>query len=398
MGSERVIRAAAAQGGVLLAGAAAAAAASHGLYASALTAALAGLWLAAAGVEGASSPRVRIGRGGPDAPAMATPLLRALLNEAPAPLLLLERGGTVRAVNRAARALFATDDRLMNPPPRLVRAMREDAAGGRRRLALAGAAGPRRLYALSLADVGGADATLRLGALLDVQAEVHAAEADTLRSVLQVMSHELMNALTPITSLAESAADMLSEEPGSPAALAAREALRTIGRRADGLSRFLEGYRAAARLPEPRPRSVDVAELARDAVGLARARPDAAGVRVVLHGAQTPLLRVTDPELVAQALANLLANAVEAAARSDGGEVVVTLVPSPAGATLSVADDGPGVPAAEAASIFLPLTTSKPQGAGVGLHLARSALRSLGGDVVLVARSGAEPTRFELTL
>lgn len=231
MASERTVRAVAAQSAVLLAGGAAAWAAGSGLYASALTAALAGAWLAAVLVEDARGVRVRVGRQAPPAAPLETPLLRALLNEAPAPLLLLEPGGAVRAVNRAAQGLFETDDRLVRPPPQLLRALREDAAGGRRRLTLAGAAGPGRLYALSLADVGAPGAALRLG----VQAEVHAAEADSLRRVLQVMSNELMNALTPVTSLAETAAELLAAER-SEAAVSARDALAAIGRRAGGLT------------------------------------------------------------------------------------------------------------------------------------------------------------------
>ena len=398
MASERTVRAVAAQGAVLLAGAAAAAAAVGGFYASALTAALAGAWLAAVLVEDARGMRVRVDRRAPESAPLETPLLRALLNEAPAPLLLLEPGGTVRAVNRAARALFDTDDRLVRPPPQLLRALREDAAGGRRRLALAGGGGPRRLYSLSLADVGAPGAALRLGALLDVQAEVHAAEADTLRRVLQVMSHELMNALTPVTSLAETAADLLSKER-SDAATAARDALVTIGRRADGLARFVQGYRAAADLPEPRPRAVDLAALVEDAVRLARARPDAAAVRIDLHGPAGPLVRVTDPELVAQALDNLLANAIEAAAGPAGAEVSVRVATTSASVHVEVADTGPGIAEGEAESIFMPLTTGKPHGSGVGLHLARSAMRSLGGDVVLVPTgAGGSRTLFRIVV
>ena len=398
MASERVARAAAAQAAVLLTGGAAAWAASAGLYASALTAALAGAWLAAVQVEAARGARVRLGRGQAQTAPLETPLLRALLNEAPAPLLLLEPGGAVRAVNRAARVLFGVEDRLVRPPPALLRALREEPAGGRRRLALAGDGGPPRLYTLNLADVGAGGGAARLGALLDVQAEVHAAEADTLRQVLQVMSHELMNALTPVTSLAETAADVLAAEP-SAAAAQAREALATIGRRADGLARFVEGYRAAARLPEPRPRAVDLAELVEDAARLARARPDAAGVELTVRGPRGPLVRVTDPELVAQALSNLLANAVEAAAAGPQASVSLRLQATSGGAVMEVTDSGPGVPPGEAESIFMPLTTSKPRGSGVGLHLARAALRSLGGEVLLATSDPpAGPTCFRIIL
>lgn len=402
MASERVIREVATQAGVLAAGAAAAWAGAHGLYASALTAALAGAALAFARVDAAPVGLLR--RPGPETPQrpLEVPLLRALLNEAPAPLLLLEKGGTVRAVNRAARALFDTDDRLIRPPPELLRNLREEPAGGRSRLSLAVGGGAVRLYALSLADVGGPGAVLRLAAMLDVQAEVHTAQAETLRGVLQVLSHELMNSLTPVTSLAETAADLLSGRPDLNAVSQARAALATIGRRAEGLAAFVSGYRAMARLPDPRPRAVDVTQLAEDAVRLVRARPDAQGIDVTLQRPGEPLVRVTDPDLVGQALSNLLVNAVEAAAETRAtrcAAVVVRVEPLPTGARLEVCDTGPGVPLTEAESIFLPLTTGKPGGSGVGLHLARSAMRSLGGDVVLLETAENEPwTRFALTI
>ena len=399
MASERVARLLASQAGVLAAGGAAAWAVTHGLYASALTAALGGAALAVAQLDDAGAGRVR--RPGAEAPPRSwdTPLLRTLLSEVPAPLLLLEPDGGVRAVNRAARALFDTDDRLVRPAPELLRALREDAAGARRRLSLAGAGGAARLYALSLADVGTSGAPLRLGALLDVQAEVHAAEAETLRRVLQVLGHELMNSLTPVTSLAETAADLLAGRPDADTVLAAREALATIGRRAGGLAQFVSGYRAVARLPEPRPRAVDVIELVEDAVRLVRARPDAQAVKVCLDGSAKPLVRVTDPDLVSQALSNVLINAVEAAVGSREKTVRLTITALPGGARLEVSDSGSGVPPTEAETIFLPLTTGKVSGLGVGLHLARSAMRSLGGDVALVDRVEAESkTCFVLLL
>ena len=107
------------------------------------------------------------------------------------------------------------------------------------------------------------------------------------------------------------------------------------------------------------------------------------------------LVRATDPELLAQALTNLLTNAFEAAADAPAPEVVIELVESDAGFQIEISDNGPGVPVAQAEAIFLPLVTSKPEGSGIGLPLARAALRSLGGDVVLAARRS--PTVFRVS-
>ncbi|MBE7218022.1 MAG: histidine kinase, partial [Caulobacteraceae bacterium] len=321
-------------------------------------------------------------------------LLRAMLDAAPAPLLLLEPRGTIRALNRASRLLFGADDRLPAPASELVAALRDARVGERRRLRLAPRGGTARLYAFSLSEVAAVGGPLRVGALSDVQAEVHAAEARSLREVLQVLSHELGNSLTPIASLAESALHALEDAP-SPGAADARAALEVIARRGEGLARFVAGYREAARLPPPRLRPVDLATLAADVAALARARPEAAGVRIV-SSVEGPLMRTTDPDLVGQALSNLVRNAVDAATAAAAPEVTILAADTGQGAFVEVSDTGKGLPAEMRSRIFLPFVSTKPGGSGLGLHVARSAMRSLGGDVELLAE--APRTTFRLSL
>ena len=179
--------------------------------------------------------------------------LQAFLDQAPTPLVTWRPGETPTAVNRAARRLFRTDDVLTGPDADLVAAALEGAADARRTVRLT-SDGVARTYAISVTDVVGAGGALRLAALTDIEAEIQAAEAAALRELLQVLSHELMNSLTPLASLAQSAAEALADE--DPADLpVVRQSVEVIARRADGLHRFVEAYRRLARLPARRPRA-----------------------------------------------------------------------------------------------------------------------------------------------
>ena len=229
------------------------------LYACALVMALLGLWLA---------PETSWGRrweGGerivePALPLSATQmqsrLAASLFDQIPAPLVVLEPPNLLRAANRAARALFHTDDRILSPPPPLLEVLGGQSISGRLTLNLQIDVEPKT-YALSIIDLAGPAAPGRIAMLLDIQPEIRAAEATALRELMQVLSHEIMNALTPVSSLAATASDLLSDETPASNALA-RDALETLARRAQGLSRFVEAYRHLARLPPPVLRPISI--------------------------------------------------------------------------------------------------------------------------------------------
>jgi two-component system nitrogen regulation sensor histidine kinase NtrY len=311
--------------------------------------------------------------------------LQAFLDQAPTPLVSRRPGETANAVNRAARRLFRTDDVLTGPDAELVAAALEGAADARRTVRLT-SDGVARTYAISIADVVGAGSALRLAALTDIEAEIQAAEAAALRELLQVLSHELMNSLTPLASLAQSAAEALADE--DPADLpVVRQSVEVIARRAEGLHRFVEAYRRLARLPAPAPRRVSLADLLSEAGQLFETRWAPQGVRLDLAPPKPDILIRIDPHLTAQALLGLLTNAAEAALAGKAATPTVRLSAQASGdgAAIAVEDNGPGVRTDQAADVFRPFFTTKPEGAGIGLSLARQAIVSQGGQLLLEA-------------
>ena len=376
----------------------------HGFYASSLVTAATALWIAAGSLwrrscepqlgddRGASSPAT-----GADVE-IALRRLQSMLDQTPAPLLTVGIDDVPRASNRAARLLFRTDDRI-RPQSALQVALERIRPGERTvlKLSVHPSAEQERSYALSIASSVGPDGAVRLAVLTDIEAEIQAAEATALRELLQLLNHEIMNSLTPVTSLAESAHALLVGGcvADVPEAI---EALRTILRRAGGLSRFVRGYRMLARLPPPVPRPSSITALLRHVATLFRSRWPQVTLTMALPEAD--IIARIDPDQLAQALLNLLANAAEAAISGDVDPpwVRIGVRANDADLQVRVTDSGRGVPAGEEEAIFRPFFTLKEHGTGIGLGLARQIARSHGGALVLEPASSGQGAVFLLTL
>ncbi|MHA6718750.1 sensor histidine kinase [Sphingomonas sp. RS6] len=358
---------------LMLAGAAGALAWQAGFYASAFVAAFTALRAMGTAVAAARQPRVLAPAAQGPAPdrAYRERRLTALLDLSPAPIVTLDGEGRLHVVNRAARRLFGTAELVAAPPPDLLAAI----ATGQARAATVTIAG--RSYALTTSDfvLGGSQS--RLAALIDIDAELKAAEAATLRDLVQVLSHEIVNALTPIASLSRTAVAMLDDS--APALPAIRDAVATVARRAEGLQRFGESYRALARLPAPQLQTIRIDDLVADLARLFATRWPGHDLQVAAAGS-APLR--ADADQLSAALWALLQNAAEA---TGGGGVATLTVETGAGETrFRIADNGPGIAAADREAIFRPFFTTKSNGSGVGLALARQIFLAHAGDLRLI--------------
>ncbi len=293
-----------------------------------------------------------------DADAM---VLRILLDAAPTALLGIE-GTAVRALNRAARALFATDDRILPIPAALAEPRTTHLSHEGRRW---------RIDRVTVSN------TRAVAALIDIEQEERAAEARATTEMIQVLGHELLNGLAPIASLAESGVTAVNRPVTDLELL--REILGTLARRAEGLQRFAEAYRALARLPDPILRPTNLREMADDLVRLSVGRwPDI----TLSVGVDDGLTWLLDRDQIHQAVWALLQNAAEAARPSDA-RVNLRMNDANAQLVIDVMDNGAGIAPASAARVFRPFHTTKTDGTGIGLSLARQIALGHGGALNL---------------
>lgn len=212
--------------------------------------------------------------------------------------------------------------------------------------------------------------------LSDVSLALREEERQAWRRLIRVLSHELNNSLTPITSIANSLGQYLAR--GSPDETVRQDIQRGLGvieKRADGLNRFLRGYATLARLPPPTFTDVDVGAVVARVVQLE------AYAALEVSGGPACTLRA-DADQLEQLLINLVRNGVDAV-RDRSGRVRVGWSVSQQADTIEifVQDEGPGIP--PGADVFVPFFTTKPGGTGIGLALCRQIADAHGGQVVL---------------
>jgi nitrogen fixation/metabolism regulation signal transduction histidine kinase len=321
----------------------------------------------------------------------ASRFYEAVLDDAPTPLLTVDADGRIELANKAARRLFIRHQGVRFDDYRtygetFARALTDDAIGRPRLVPLMLDAVPQTAM-VSAASVHRLAGMVRVVAVQPIQGELNAVEIAAQSDLVRVLTHEIMNSMTPVTSLARTAANLMAEvDNGSDATIGdARAAVETLARRADGVMHFVESYRQISRTPDVRRRIFDVLPWARELDALFRASDASDGVELGLAVTPETLTIDVDPDLMCQVLINLMRNAAEAA-RGHAKAPCVTLTFSlitGGRAQIEVADNGPGVPEALRQDVFLPFFTTKAKGTGVGLSLARQVVLAHRGSIGL---------------
>jgi signal transduction histidine kinase len=223
-----------------------------------------------------------------------------------------------------------------------------------------------------------------LVSLFDIGSDLDDKEMEAWQNLIRVLTHEIMNSITPIASLASTAADMLGDDDlDTETTDDIRTAVSTIQRRSEGLLHFVEAYRNLTRLPAPSFKITSVTDLFARVEQLLQ--PQFTASVVELHTrVEPPTLELTaDPEQVEQVLINLLRNAREAAAGRADARVELTAYLSRGKVVVEVFDNGPGIVEEALDQVFIPFFTTKQEGSGIGLSLCRQIMRLHSGSIAV---------------
>ena len=229
----------------------------------------------------------------------------------------------------------------------------------------------------------------RIYSIENLTGELSARESSAWRNLIRVLTHEIMNSLTPVASLAETSAS-ITDDVGSRDDL--KDALATIARRSRGLVQFVERYRELMQIPAPRPEPLGVRAVLEDVLRLMTDEID--GIAIDIDVAPESLQVNADRALLDQVLVNLMRNAVQAMAETSSPRLSLRGRLELGRTLIRVSDNGPGIEAGTEDQIFVPFFTTRRDGSGIGLSVSRQIMLAHGGD--LLASSDGQGTTMTL--
>ncbi|NWJ52292.1 MAG: ATP-binding protein [Bacteroidetes bacterium] len=245
-----------------------------------------------------------------------------------------------------------------------------------------------------------------LVSLQDISSVLEEKEVESWQKLIRVLTHEIMNSITPISSLAQTVREIMLEENEKLAALRPLEqedldnianALDTIQRRSQGLLNFVELYRNLTRIPRPNFRYFSLKDLVIRVrqLMLSRFEKDHISFHVIIN--PEDLMLTADPDLIEQVLINLILNACDAVKENENPEVILSAASSNnSRITVEIRDNGTGIKPDLLDKIFMPFFTSKRNGSGIGLSLSRQIMHLHKGTIHVKSNPG-HSTSFTLS-
>lgn len=336
-------------------------------------------------------------------------LLEALIEHISTALLCIDEQGRIILMNQSAKDLFnfpyiQNAHALGKVDAELPRLVAGAKAGENRliRLTLGGEPIPLSMFTTKFYLL---DNTYSLVSFQNIRDELEMRELDSWQKLIRVLTHEIMNSVTPIVSLTDVIKQMLLNAEGSitPASLSEGEAsdlhrcLLAIENRGKGLMRFVQSYNNLANPPRPVFTNIDLSALLERVSLLMLPELEKSGISLQTRCVPPKLALYADPQQIEQVLINLVKNAREALEGQADGRIRISAIRHPAkGIQISVSDNGPGIEKEKLQDIFIPFYTSKKSGSGIGLSISRQLMLANKGLISVNSQPGAG-SEFTLT-
>ncbi|MDR0371827.1 MAG: PAS domain-containing protein [Prevotellaceae bacterium] len=252
--------------------------------------------------------------------------------------------------------------------------------------------------ALQASDIRLRKGNLRVVTMNSIGNELENKEMESWIKLIRVMTHEIMNSIAPISSLSDTLLFMLkddSTERSDELKENTIEAFETISTTASGLLSFVESYRKFTAMPKPEKHHFELKKLLEEIVKLHEIPLKEKGIQATIRMDNADTLLYADKKLVAQALVNLVRNAIESIDRPDGKLILTVELPNKNNLSIHVENNGKPIPKETLPNIFVPFFTTKEKGSGIGLSVSRYIMRLHGGKLQHALSSGGN-TVFSL--
>jgi two-component system, NtrC family, nitrogen regulation sensor histidine kinase NtrY len=245
--------------------------------------------------------------------------------------------------------------------------------------------------------IRGAD--IKLITLQNIQGELQKQEAEAWQNLTRVLRHEIMNSITPISSLTSTLREILDQdlkkqddhfELNDETTADLKEGLYTIENRSKGLIKFIDAYREYTSLPKPVFTTVRLKDMIDKVSNLMREESKRKNINFQVECSSEYLTLQADEEMIEQVIINLLKNAIEALAETPNASLKLIGSYNDNAIKIEVIDNGPGVIQEALENIFVPFYTTKRTGSGIGLSLSRQIMQLHNGTISVVSKPDVE--------
>jgi two-component system, NtrC family, nitrogen regulation sensor histidine kinase NtrY len=231
--------------------------------------------------------------------------------------------------------------------------------------------------------------SLKLITFQDINSEIEQKEIEAWHKLIRILTHEIMNSVTPISSLTETMQTLLQDKSGNQKQSQAltdetisdvRFSLQTIQKRTDGLLHFVENYRKLTKVPRPEPQEIPINAFLENIRNLMSHELNRRNISMQIIADEATRISF-DPALIEQVLINMITNSFHALENIPKATIELKCYPREKQLVIEISDNGKGIPAKEMGEIFIPFFTTKKEGSGIGLSLSKQIMSLHNGTI-----------------
>lgn len=336
-------------------------------------------------------------------------LLQMLVNQIQVGIIALENETDITLINHTSEVLLNVRGirnwRLLEQfNPAFTQAVNELGDNGRKLIELKSNE-QTRMLSVDVSTSNLLDKPHKLITFQDINNEIEQKEIEAWHKLIRILTHEIMNSVTPISSMTETMQTMLEDKSGHQRSASElseetisdiRFSIKTIHKRSDGLLNFIDTYRKLTKVPKPVLALVDVKELFLSVEKLMHEELSKNNIAIDVNVMSSASKALIDGTLIEQVLINLITNSIHALKGIPDPRIVLSVYHEGRNLIMEIRDNGKGIPEKELNDIFIPFFSTKKEGSGIGLSLSKQILSLHGGSIKVRSKPG-EGTSFYLT-
>lgn len=332
-------------------------------------------------------------------------LFKLILEKINVGIITMDDKGDIGILNQAASHLLNSPqlnhwDRLKGRHPEFCKAVEELTLGGRKLVQLEDITGIRE-FSVDVNPVRLTGNTHYIIAFQDIKDEIEQKEIEAWHKLIRILTHEIMNSITPVTSLTETMRSLLQGQGGQAKPVSELDdetvqdvilALNTIHRRSVGMLDFVNDYRKLTKIPAPTFEMVRVCEMFEDIQALMKSETERRGIQFDIQCNNRNLIVRCDRKLIEQVLINLLTNCFAAVQGVREPIIRMSASVTEKRIILNVTDNGTGIEKEKIDRIFIPFYSTKRDGTGIGLSLSKNIMKIHNGSITVTSKPDSETT------